>query len=47
MIIGCTGNYRKKEYFTILEKIFKLVSDSNTKFLQEALAKLCLAGKVP
>ena len=33
MIIGCTGNYRKKEYFTILEKIFKLVSDSNTKFL--------------
>ena len=33
MIIGCTGNFRKGEYFTILERIYKLLSKSNVKFL--------------
>ena len=33
MIIGCTGNYRKEEYFNILERIYSILSKSDTEFL--------------
>ncbi len=33
MIIGCTGNYRKEEYFIILEKIYSILSKSDVEFL--------------
>ena len=33
MIIGCTGNYRKPEYFTILDKIHKLLEKENVTIL--------------
>ena len=31
MVIGCTGNYRKKEYFKIIDKIFNILSKKNIK----------------
>ena len=33
MIIGFTGNYRKKEYFSILSKVHKTLSKSKNKLL--------------
>ena len=33
MIIGCTGNYRKPEYFTILDKIHQLLEKENVTIL--------------
>jgi len=33
MIIGCTGNYRKEEYFIILERIYSILSKSDAEFL--------------
>ena len=33
MIIGCTGNYRKEEYYTILQKIYSILKDENVEFL--------------
>ena len=33
MIIGCTGNYRKEEYFIILERISTIFSKSDIKLL--------------
>ena len=33
MIIGCTGNYRKEEYFIILERISTILSKSDIKLL--------------
>ena len=33
MIIGCTGNYRKEEYFIILERIYSILSKSDTELL--------------
>ena len=33
MIIGCTGNYRKEEYFSILERVHSLLEKSDVKFL--------------
>ena len=33
MIIGCTGNYRKEEYFTILERIYSIFSKADVKLL--------------
>ena len=32
MIIGCTGNYRKGEYFTILEKVNTILAKSDIEF---------------
>ena len=33
MIIGCTGNFRKAEYYTILERVYKILVKSDIKFL--------------
>jgi len=33
MIIGCTGNYRKDEYFIILERIYSILSKSDVELL--------------
>ena len=33
MIIGCTGNYRKEEYYRILQIIYSILKDQNVKFL--------------
>ena len=33
MIIGCTGNYRKDEYFSILAKIYAMLEKSDVQFL--------------
>ena len=33
MIIGCTGNYRKEEYFIILERVSTILSKSDIKLL--------------
>jgi len=33
MIIGCTGNYRKDEYFSILAKIYAILEKSDVQFL--------------
>ena len=33
MIIGCTGNYRKEEYFNILERIYSILSKSDVEIL--------------
>ena len=33
MIIGCTGNYRKEEYFSILERVYSLLNKSDVKFI--------------
>jgi NAD+ kinase len=33
MIIGCTGNYRKEEYFIILERIYSILSKSDNELL--------------
>ena len=32
MIIGCTGNYRKEEYYHILQKTFSILKDQNVEF---------------
>ena len=29
MIIGCTGNYRKEEFYTILQKIYTILNKEN------------------
>ena len=33
MIIGCTGNYRKEEFFVILSRIHTILSKTDVKFL--------------
>ena len=33
MIIGCTGNYRKEEYYTILERVIAIIENSDVTFL--------------
>ncbi len=33
MIIGCTGNYRKQEFYTILQKVHTILSDKNIEFI--------------
>jgi len=33
MIIGCTGNYRKKEFYSILQKVYSILKDENVEFL--------------
>ena len=33
MIIGCTGNYRKADFFSILDKIYNYLFDKNIQFL--------------
>ena len=33
MIIGCTGNYRKADFFSILDKIYNYLSDKKVQFL--------------
>ena len=33
MIIGCTGNFRKAEYYTILERVYAILVKSDIKFL--------------
>jgi len=33
MIIGCTGNYRKEEYFSILERVYDILAKSDIKIL--------------
>ena len=33
MIIGCTGNYRKEEYYIILERIYSILSKLDAEFL--------------
>ena len=33
MIIGCTGNFRKAEYYTILERVYTILVKSDIKFL--------------
>ena len=31
MIIGCTGNFRKAEYYTILERVYAILVKSDIK----------------
>ena len=33
MIIGCTGNYRKEEFYGILQKVYSILKDENVEFL--------------
>ena len=33
MIIGCTGNYRKAEFYSILQKVYSILKDENVEFL--------------
>ena len=33
MVIGCTGNYRKEEFFTILDKIHCFLKDQDVEIL--------------
>jgi len=33
MIIGCTGNYRKEEFYTILQKVNFILKDESVEFL--------------
>ena len=33
MIIGCTGNYRKEEFYTILQKIHEILSKEDIEFI--------------
>ena len=33
MIIGCTGNYRKDEFYPILQKTYSILKDRNVEFL--------------
>ena len=33
MIIGCTGNYRKEEFYTILQKIHAILSKEDIEFI--------------
>ena len=33
MIIGCTGNYRKEEYFIILERLYSILSKSDAELI--------------
>lgn len=33
MIIGCTGNYRKEEFYVILQKVYSILKDENVEFL--------------
>ena len=40
MIIGCTGNYRKEEYYTILSKIYTILEKTDAKlFISSDLEK--------
>ena len=40
MIIGCTGNYRKEEYYTILNKIYTILEKTEAKlFISSDLEK--------
>ena len=32
MIIGCTGNYRKEEFYAILQKVYFILKDENVEF---------------
>ena len=33
MIIGCTGNYRKEEFYSILQKVYSILKDENVELL--------------
>ena len=33
MIIGCTGNYRKEEFYTILNKVHEILSKNDIEFI--------------
>ena len=33
MIIGCTGNYRKEEYYSILNKVYTILGKTDSKLL--------------
>ena len=33
MIIGCTGNYRKEEFYTILQKVHEILSREDVEFI--------------
>ena len=33
MIIGCTGNYRKEEFYTILQKVHEILSKEDIEFI--------------
>ena len=33
MVIGCTGNYRKKEYYSILDKIHNLLKNQGPNLI--------------
>ncbi|MBC8257237.1 MAG: NAD(+)/NADH kinase [Candidatus Marinimicrobia bacterium] len=33
MIIGCTGNYRKEEYYSILQQVHKILGNEKIEFL--------------
>jgi len=40
MNIGCTGNYRKEEYYTILNKIYTILEKTEAKlFISSDLEK--------
>ena len=33
MIIGCTGNYRKEEYYTILQRVYTILAKVDVQFI--------------
>ena len=47
MIIGCTGNYRKEEYYTILNKIYTILEKTDAKLLISSDLEKNLDFQVP
>ena len=33
MVIGCTGNYRKEEFYSILQKVYSILKNKNVEFI--------------
>ena len=47
MIIGCTGNYRKEEYFTILQKVHTILNKENIECIISSDLEKSAAFNIP
>ena len=47
MIIGCTGNYRKEEYYKILKKVHSILNEKNVELLISSDLDRNLDFKIP
>ena len=47
MIIGCTGNYRKEEFYTTLQKVHEILSKEDIEFIISSDLKKSSAFIVP